>query len=53
MSDSIRWMFHGTAMVRDFDAAVAAMGELFGRRVLYVTDEGGTHRPACGDDLGR
>lgn len=39
MSDSIRWMFHATAMVRDFDTVAAAMGELFGCRVLHVTTD--------------
>ena len=31
----VRWMFHATAMVRDYDAAMAPLTRLFGARVLH------------------
>jgi methylmalonyl-CoA/ethylmalonyl-CoA epimerase len=39
MNDSTRWMFHASAMVRDFDGVVATMVRLFGCRVLHVTTD--------------
>ena len=35
----VRWMFHATAMVRDYEAAVAPLTRLFGARVLHDTIE--------------
>jgi methylmalonyl-CoA/ethylmalonyl-CoA epimerase len=35
----VRWMFHATAMVRDYEAAVAPLTRLFGARVLHDTVE--------------
>lgn len=34
----VRWMFHSTAMVADYDDAVARLGELGGLRVLEYSD---------------
>ncbi len=31
----VRWMFHATAMVRDYEAALAPLVRLFGARVLH------------------
>jgi catechol 2,3-dioxygenase-like lactoylglutathione lyase family enzyme len=39
----VRWMFHATAMVRDYDAAIEPLVRLFGARILHdnvVVDPG-------------
>jgi catechol 2,3-dioxygenase-like lactoylglutathione lyase family enzyme len=41
----VRWMFHATAMVRDYEAALDPMVRLFGARVLHDTVE---ENPAIG-----
>ena len=43
VSMHVKWMFHATAMVRDYDAAMEPLGRIFGARVLHdnvVEDEG-------------
>ena len=51
---AVRWLFHSTAMVADYDLAVERLGFLTGLGVLeYGESDRTRHRPAGRHGLGR